>query len=146
MKYILFISLLLLSNCQDNNSIEPEQRAIVENFIHSFNSYNIEGMTKDLAENFGYEHLRNGEAGLRAIGIESFKELLRSAEHTYKSRQETIESWELSKYHIEIESSFKGTLATDLSNGMKMGDVIAFDVRTIFEFADGKIECVTVKI
>lgn len=53
------------------------KRKIIENFIHAYNTFDINGMLKDLHENIKFENISNEQVDLTTNGIEEFKKTSR---------------------------------------------------------------------
>ena len=59
--------------------MENEQKEIVENYVKSYNNFDIKGMTKHLSKNVVFENISNGKVQLKTEGLEAFKEPSRSS-------------------------------------------------------------------
>ena len=54
------------------NDNEARQKAI-ENYISTYNNFDVENMSKDLDENVVFRNISNGEVNLTTKGIEEFR-------------------------------------------------------------------------
>ena len=134
-----------MTNELNHSNMENKQREIIENYVMSYNNFDIEGMTKNLSENVVFQNISNGKVDLKTEGLEAFKEQAERAKQYFKQRKQTIESWEISDSMIMIEISYEATLAFDLPNGLKKGDALDMNGTSSFEFENGMIKRITDK-
>ena len=120
-------------------------KSIIEAYIKAYNSFDIEGMAKDLADDVVFENVSNGNVNLRTEGLATFTEQAKAATQYFKERKQTIESWTLQDSIVEIGISYQAILAIDLPNGLKVGDTLELTGTSIFKFSDGKIKQITDK-
>ena len=125
--------------------MENTQKEIIENYIKSYNNFDINGMTKDLSKDVVFENISNGKVDLKTEGLVAFKEQAEAAKQYFKKRKQTIQSWEISDSMIVIGISYKAILAIDLPNGLKKGDTLELKGESNFEFENGKIKRITDK-
>lgn len=125
--------------------MKEQQKQIVESYVRAYNSFDIDGMIKNLDENIVFENISNGKVDLRTKGLKDFRQQAESAKKYFKQRQQTIESWELSDPYVIINIDYKAILAIDLPNGPKSGDTLELKGQSEFEFTDGKITKITDK-
>ena len=119
--------------------MNQEQKKIIENYVNSYNNFDINGMIKDLSENVVFENIADEKVTLRTEGLAAFTKQAESAKEYFKEREQTIESWHFKKSKVSIDISYKAILAIDLPNGMKSGDTLELKGRSEFEFENGKI-------
>ncbi len=92
-------------------------RKIIRDFITSCNSYDIDGIIKNLAENFMYERRVNWQTELKTEGIKEFIEFIKSANQDLCSKNFKIRSqWNFSPYSITIGVKFFPTLTDKATN------------------------------
>ncbi len=134
------IILALILGCQNTGEHMNEQhKKAIENYIQSYNSFDIDGMIKDLDDEVVFENIANGEVDLRVEGIAGFKEQAESAKQYFTQRQQTITSWEMDGDMVGIEIDYEAILAVDLPNGMKAGDTLKLKGQSEFVFEGDKI-------
>ena len=104
------------------NSKYMNQKSIIENYVQSYNNFDVDGMIKDLHNNVVFENISGGEVNLKLEGLEAFKKQAESAKGLFKERKQTIKSWDFQDDAITIKIDYYGILASDLPNGMKAGD------------------------
>ena len=118
---------------------------IINNYIDSYNEFNIDKMVTDLEETIIFENIQEGETNMVITGLEAFKEQAEKAATCFSERTQTISTIQHSKKTTEIEMEYNATLCIDLENGMKKGQQINLKGISIFEFQDGKIVRLTDK-
>lgn len=118
------VILILTLGCQITNDMKEQQRDLIENYIKSYNDFDIVGMTKNLSKDIVFENVSNGNVELRTDGITEFKKQAESAKQYFTKRKQTIEFWEFKTSKVSVEIDYKATLAIDLSNGLKAGEIL----------------------
>ena len=140
MKNITLILITILTfGCQTNNNMKKQQKQVIENYVKSYNDFDLNGMIKDLHEGVIFENISNGKLDLKTEGIKEFTKQAELAIQYFKQRKQTIESWEFQDQKVTIEIDYKAVLAIDLPNGMKTGDTLKLKGKSEFEFEDRKI-------
>lgn len=146
MKNLMLIVILILTlGCQTKNDMKEQQRDVIENYIKSYNDFDIIGMTKNLSKDVVFENVSNGNVELRTEGIDEFKKQAESAKQYFTQRKQTIEFWEFNNSKVSVEIDYKATLAIDFPNGLKTGDTLELKGISEFEFESGKIKSITDK-
>lgn len=121
------------------------QKNTIENYISSYNEFDIEGMTKNLSEDVVFENISNGKVDVRTKGLIEFKKQAESAKQYFIKRKQTVESWKFEDSKVIIEIDYNAVLAIDLPNGLKIGDTLKLKGQSEFEFESGKIKSITDK-
>ncbi len=142
---MLILILILTLGCQTKKDMKEQQRDIIENYIKSYNDFDIVGMTKNLSKDVIFENVSNGNVALRTEGITEFKKQAESAKHYFTKRKQTIEFWEFDNSKVSVEIVYTATLAIDLPNGLKTGNTLELKGKSEFEFESGKIKSITDK-
>ncbi len=123
--------------------MNKHQKQIIENYVSSYNNFDVNGMTADLSDGVVFENVSNGTVGLRTEGLEAFTQQAESAKQYFKVRKQTIESWTFDKSTVIIDISYKAILAIDLPNGMQAGDALELKGKSVFEFDVSNIKKIT---
>lgn len=146
MRYLKLTTLLILTlSCQSEKSMEEHQKKIIENYVDSYNNFDINGMTKNMNENIVFENISNGNVDLRTEGLNEFKKQAESAKQYFKQRKQTITSWEFNNSKVSIDIDYRAILAVDLPNGMMSGDTLDLKGKSEFEFENGRIKSIADK-
>ena len=123
--------------------MKEHMQKIIENYIKSYNSFDIKGMVKDLDEDVIFENISNGNVDLRTEGLDDFKKQAESAVQYFEQRNQTIQSWHFDVERVSIDIDYKAILAVDLPNGLKKGETLVLKGKSEFEFKNGKIIQIT---
>lgn len=125
----------------DRNLImgHPEKE-IIENYVKSYNNFDVRGMIKDLDENVIFENITNNNLDLHIKGIGDFEQQATAAGEFFRTRNQTIESWQFDESKITIDIDYHAVLAMDLPNGLKSGDTLSLKGKSEFVIEKGKIK------
>ncbi|EJI2332413.1 nuclear transport factor 2 family protein [Vibrio cholerae] len=119
--------------------IEHDKIKLIESYVSSYNSFDVAGLLALLDENVVFENESNGEINVRSEGKRDFEKLAYESAKIFSSRQQTITDVVICDSTATVNINYKGTLAIDLPNGLKTGQVLELKGRTYFEFTGGKI-------
>ena len=111
----------------------------IKNYVSSYNDFDVEGMMKDLHEDIIFKNISNGEVNLTTNGKTAFKDQANQAKQFFKTRKQTIIETIIDNEFIEIGINYRGIIAVNLPNGLKEGDKIELQGKSIFKFIDDKI-------
>jgi hypothetical protein len=115
------------------------RKNIIENYITSYNNFDIGNMLKDLDENIIFRNISNGAVNLTTAGIDEFRKQAEQAKNLFSQREQKITGLKFGENKVEVEISYCGTIAVDLPNGLKQGSKIELNGKSIFRFAGDKI-------
>ncbi len=118
---------------------ETEKNNLVQNYIRAYNDFDVEKMLVDLSDEIIFKNLSNGETTLELKGIGAFGEQVRQAARMFSEREQKIEKISFDGEACEVSINYRGKFAADLPNGIKAGDEIKLDGKSIFYFTDSKI-------
>lgn len=125
--------------------MKENQKDIIENYISSYNNFDIKGMVRDLDEDIIFENISDDEVTFITEGIKKFKQQAESAKRSFRERKQTIESWHFDEDIVSVKIDYKGVLAADLPNGGKAGVTLELKGTSVFEIKDGKVMRITDK-
>ena len=112
---------------------------IIKNYIDAYNNFNIEKMLVDLDENIKFKNISNGITNMALNDLFSFKAQAKQSKNLFTKRTQTIKSWKHDDTITEIEVDYKAVLAIDLPNGLKKGENLDMQGKSIFKFFGNKI-------
>lgn len=118
---------------------EKKAKEIIENYIKAYNHFDIKGMLKDLHEEVTFQNISGGEINLITHGIEEFKQQAEQAKQFFMEREQTIRSIRFNEDTAEAEIRYTGVLATDFPGGLKPGDTLNVQGKSVFTFQNYKI-------
>lgn len=125
--------------------MDEQQKHIIENYIQSYNNFDVAGMIKDLHEHIVFQNISNGKVDIRTEGIEEFKKQAEAATHYFTQRKQSVVSWEFNNSKILIHVHYEATLAMDFPNGLKRGNTLTLKGTSEFEFDNERIKRITDK-
>lgn len=114
-------------------------KSAVNNYIHSYNSFDVAGMLKNLDESIIFENISNGKIDLTTNGKDEFTKQAETAKSYFSKRKQTITHWEINGEVVTIDITYDAILAIDLPNGLKPGDSLQLKGQSIFQFKNRKI-------
>jgi len=117
-----------------------EKEQIISHYVNAYNAKDIHAMLADMAEDVVFENYSNGVCDLRLEGLEAFRRQAVRASDLFTQREQSITGF---RHHeggpSEITISYKATLAADLPNGMKKGEVLKLNGRSVFTFSGNRV-------
>ena len=116
-----------------------ERKKIIKEYINAYNNFDIEKMLTHLDEHIKFENISNGVTNMTLTDLNSFRKQAEQAKKLFTTRKQTIKSWTHQDNLIEIEIEYNAVLAIDLSSGLKKGDNINLEGKSIFKFSGLKI-------
>ena len=112
---------------------------MIRNYIAAYNTFDIDGMLADLDENIKFVNVSNGVTDMTLNGLTAFREQAEQAKNFFSKRTQEIKSVVHKEEEIEIAIDYHGVLAADLPNGLKKGDELNLQGRSVFRFSGDKI-------
>ncbi|UUZ86259.1 nuclear transport factor 2 family protein [Paenibacillus sp. P26] len=119
-----------------------DTRQIIEKYIEAYNAFDVDGMIRLLHNDVVFRNISNGEANMETRGVQAFRELADRSAKMFSARRQTITGYRTEDSKIEVRIEYIGTLAVDLPNGLKTGDHLQLEGKSLFEFKDGKISLI----
>ena len=116
------------------NKVDKQKLAVIKSYINAYNSFDVEGMIKGLSPDIIFKNITNETVDLVTNGINEFKTQAEKATSFFSSREQKMMNAMQENDMITIEIDYAGTLATDLPNGLKEGDTLEMQGKSIFRF------------
>lgn len=117
-----------------------ELQQIVEEFIEYYNAFDIDNMLLLFAEDCIFENISNSSGSISCYGKQELCQIATQALDLFKTRKQTVTNWVLGINKIAVEIIYEATLATDMPNGLKAGDLLNLKGVSVYEFEEGKIK------
>lgn len=111
----------------------------IHNYVDGYNNFDIQRMTGDFHEAVKFENISNGQVDMTLQGLTAFKEQAERAKGLFVRRRQTIKSFSHEENQIEIQVAYSATLASDLPNGLKKGDELNLEGKSVFVFSGDQI-------
>ncbi len=134
----LIITILLLIACSQKD-MKESKKAAIENYISSYNNFDVEGMLKDLHAGIVFENVSNGTVDMKLEGKEAFRRQAEAATSYFRERTQSITSWDFQEDSVSIQIEYIGILNIELPNGMKPGDTLELRGKSTFIFKENQI-------
>ena len=135
--------LICYSSCKDKNYLSVQQKRIIENYLESYNDFDLNGMIKDLDGNIIFENISNGKVDLRTQGLDKFMGHMESEMKYSQQRERKVESWIFNGSKVSINFTYKMILAVDLAEELEAGDTLELEGKSEFVFDNEKIQHIT---
>lgn len=114
-------------------------QTLINKYLISYNSLDVEGMMELLHKDIEFRNFSNGVVDTETKGIESFRQLAEQSAKLFSQRSQTAREIKVSGNIAEIKVDYEAILAVDLPNGMKAGDVLKLQGKSVFHIEDGKL-------
>jgi ketosteroid isomerase-like protein len=118
---------------------DEEKTSLVKSYVRAYNTFDIEGMLANLHDEIIFKNISNGKVTLEIKGSDAFRNQAEQAASFFSEREQKIENFVFTDDSCEIKIDYQAVLAADIPNGLKTGDKIELKGKSIFRFADGKI-------
>ncbi len=118
---------------------KTQMQSIIEDYIKAYNQFDVEGLTRHLHPDVSFKNTSDGEVTHAIIGIQGFRLQAREAAQYFTQREQKITGIHFNGNSAEVSLDYTGTLAVDLPNGLREGDLLELKGKSIFTFEDGQI-------
>ncbi|WP_312398405.1 nuclear transport factor 2 family protein [Sphingobacterium sp.] len=127
----------------DLNIINDRTNKIYQ-YVSAYNNMDVANMIADFSDDIIFQNVMNGEKTMELRGIEEFKQQAIAALSYFSEREQSIETITHTHSSTEIVINYRAIAALDFPNGLKKGDEINLEGKSVFEFStDGKISRLT---
>ena len=116
-----------------------KKEQIIKNYIDGYNEFNVDKMVQDFAVDIVFENINSGEVTMSLSGIAAFVEQANKAKAFFTSRKQLITEIMHIKTGIAIKVAYNAVVAMDLPNGLKKGQELNLNGKSLFEFRRNKI-------
>ena len=108
-------------------------------YIEAYNRFDVDGMLAPLHEEVVFQNIANGEVSLTTTGKGDFRGQAEQATRYFSEREQRVTHWQLAGNRVEVAIDYYATVAMELPNGLKPGDTLRLQGKSVFRFGDGKI-------
>ncbi len=112
---------------------------IVEKYIEAYNRSDVDGMVAHLHENVVFRNISNGEVNLTTVGKEQFRAQAEQAKHYFSEREQRVTDWQTVGSQVEVLIDYHAVAAVEFPNGLKPGDALTMQGKSVFQFENGQI-------
>jgi hypothetical protein len=109
-------------------------------YVEAYNVMDAENMIADFSDDIIFQNVMNGEKTMELQGLEEFRKQAIEALSYFSEREQSVESITHNSSCTEISIAYRAIAAMDFPNGLKKGEEISLNGKSIFEFSyNGKI-------
>ncbi|MEK4661462.1 nuclear transport factor 2 family protein [Priestia sp. FSL H7-0729] len=112
---------------------------LIEKYLSAYNTFNIDGMIGVLNENIHFRNISKGEVNSETTGIQEFRTLAEQSIQVFSQRRQVIKNITYTGDKAEVDIDYEGILSSDLPNGMKAGETLKLQGKSIFQMKDKKL-------
>ncbi|MDK8189257.1 nuclear transport factor 2 family protein [Paenibacillus sp. UMB7766-LJ446] len=112
---------------------------LIEKYLSAYNTFNIDGMIGVLNENIHFRNISKGEVNSETKGIQEFRTLAEQSIQVFSQRRQVIKNITFAGDKAEVDIDYEGILSSDLPNGMKAGETLKLQGKSIFQMKDKKL-------
>jgi len=118
-------------------TIAPKQ--LVEAYIEAYNHFDVAGMLAPLHDDVVFRNVSNGETTLTLTGREAFRQQAEQATQYFSAREQRVTNWQVNGQRVEVVIDYTAVAAIEFSNGLKPGDSLHLQGKSVFQVEDGHI-------
>jgi hypothetical protein len=108
----------MLNSRRREKKMQPdEMRKIIDGYIHSYNSFDIDGMLKHMHRDISFQNISGGQVNMSTQGLSELEQAAGQAKAIFKSRCQKITGYQFTADTAVIEIDFEGELANDIPDG-----------------------------
>jgi hypothetical protein len=112
------------------NRVDREK--IIQNYMDGYNAFDVDKMVADFDDRIIFLNIQDGAITLSLEGVEAFRLQAEIAKSYFTTRQQTIRSFTHTNDTTEVALEYKAVLATDFPNGMKQGQELQLNGKSVF--------------
>ncbi|OEC85255.1 MULTISPECIES: nuclear transport factor 2 family protein [Methanobacterium] len=119
---------------------EKRMKQIIDEYIKSYNEFDVAGMLRNVHEDVELKNTTNGEVNVQLKGIDILKKQAEQSLSLFEKRELKIIEQVIEGNTVENKISFKGVIAADFpEGGVKSGELVKLEGKSVFQFEKGKI-------
>lgn len=119
-----------------------QAKKLVTDYIEAYNRFDVTGMLAPLHEEVVFRNISGGEVNMTTTGKESFRQQAEQATQYFSQREQRITNWQLADNRVEVLIDYTGVAAIEFPNGLKPGDTLKLQGKSVFQFANGLISSI----
>jgi len=114
-------------------------KQLIETYLEAYNRFDVAGMLAPLHENVVFSNISNGEVSLTTTGKAAFRQQAEQATRYFSTREQRVTDWQVSGPRVEVAIAYSAVAAIEFPNGLKPGDTLQLQGRSVFEIENGRI-------
>jgi ketosteroid isomerase-like protein len=112
---------------------------LIEAYLDAYNRRDVEGMLMCLSDNVSFKNISAGEVTAEASGKQSFAEMARLGASAFETRHQKVTNAITVADTTLVEIDYSAVVATELPNGWRAGQKLAFSGSSAFRLEGEKI-------
>ena len=116
-----------------------KQKQLVQNYIEAYNRFDVDGMLAPLHDEVVFRNIAGGEVSLATHGKAEFQAQAEQATQYFSQREQRVTDWQVAENRVEVLLDYAAVAAIDFPNGLKAGDTLQLQGKSVFGFSDGLI-------
>lgn len=122
------------------NSIEREK--LIHHYLRAYNGMDVNAMLEVLDKDILFENYSAGKKTHELKGKDAFRKQAEEALNYFSERKQTVEFFTHLEDESEIHISYWAIAAMDFPNGIKKGQEIRLQGKSVFRFSEEKIRVI----
>ena len=114
-------------------------KQLVVVYLEAYNRFDVEGMLVPLHEAVVFSNIADGEVTLTTTGKPAFRQQAEQATQYFSEREQRVTHWEVVDSRVVVAIDYTGLAAMAFPNGLKPGDAVHLQGKSVFHFLNGKI-------
>ncbi|QNH62661.1 nuclear transport factor 2 family protein [Hymenobacter sediminicola] len=119
-----------------------QAKKLVIDYIEAYNRFDVAGMLAPLHDEVIFRNVTGGEVSLTIHGKAEFQVQAEQARQYFSQREQRVTNWQITDNHVEVLIDYSAVAAIDLPNGLKAGDTLQLQGKSVFLFSAGKISAI----
>ncbi len=115
----------------------PKQ--LIEAYIEAYNRFDVAGMLAPLRDDVVFRNVANGEITLALTGKEAFRQQAELATQYFSAREQRVTDWQVNGQRVEVAIDYTAVAAIEFPNGLKPGDSLHLQGKSVFLVENGQI-------
>lgn len=116
-----------------------KHKQLVQEYIEAYNRFDVDGMARHLHEDVVFRNIAGGAVNLTTTGKDSFRQQAEQALQYFSQREQRITDWQVADNRVEVLIDYTGVAAIDFPSGLKAGDTLKMQGKSVFQFSDDLI-------
>ncbi|WP_128546143.1 nuclear transport factor 2 family protein [Larkinella soli] len=113
--------------------------SLIETYIQAYNDRDVDRMVSTLHPRIEFKNSSGGVVTLSLQGLDAFRAQAEEAVRYFRQRRQTVTDLRIDGRQAEALIDYRAVLAVDLPNGLKAGDTLEVQGKTVFRFQDHRI-------
>lgn len=108
-------------------------------YLEAYNRFDVDGMVEHLHDEVVFRNVADGEITMVTTGKALFRQQAEQAMAYFSQREQRAIGWQTVGHRIEVGIDYSATVAINLPNGLKPGDKLRMQGKSVFQFEADKI-------